>query len=513
MKLRARHVILLIPLIITLGITDDIMPADINELFDSFVRDWIKIRPESGTELGLPPEFNIPVRNDMLDDVSVKGYDLEHAFFTKYRDWLLKFDDKTITGSQQINKRVLLCFIENAIAGEKFRHYPAIVNPMFGFHNKLTTLLTEHHQIKNNKDAKDYIERLKQFNDRIDELIVQLGSREQEGIMEASFLITSYRNVISDYLKVPVEENILYISFIERLRQLKKIKAEEIRALDQEALGIIENSVYPAYQRMYDYLASMRPRADERAGVWKFPDGDEYYRYCLRVNTTTNMSPDEIHQLGLQEVKRIQDEMIEYFKILGLAGSAFTEYMNAYQELTSDRNDARFFYPPTEIGQKQTLTGYQAIIDTMEMRLDEFFEIKPRTPVAVIAVPDFKAATAGTYYQPAKLDGSTGGIFYANLSYQHQKAGMKALAYHEAIPGHHFQIALEQEIGGRNLFKALLFFTGYIEGWALYAEKIAKEYGFYSDTYSMIGYLRSELFRAVRLVLDTGIHYKKWSRD
>lgn len=518
MRLQIMHFIAAILVMIIMGAADEIMPrpaefSDIDQLFDGFAREWIAIRPESGTQLGLPPELNIPVRNDMLDDVSSKGLDLEYTFFTKYHSWLKDLDDRILTRSQRINKKTLQWYIEKAIIGDKFRDYPAIINPMFGFHNQLTTLMTEHHQIKNIKDARDYIERLKQFDERIDELITQLDSREQKGIMEASFLITSYKNVVYDYLKIPVEENILYASFSDRLKGIKKIKADEIKALEQEVLAIIKDSVYPAYQRTLDHLDGMLSRSDDRAGVWKFPEGDEYYRHCLRVNTTTTMTPEEIHQLGLQEVKRIQNEMIEYFKILGLEGGNYAEYMKAYQEMTGDYSDERFFYPPTELGQKKTLAGYQAIIDTMAMHLDEFFEIKPKTQVKVQAVPAFKAATAGTYYQPPKLDGSSGGIFYANLSYQHQKSGMKALTYHEAIPGHHFQIALEQEKCGRNLFKALLFFTGYIEGWALYAERLAKEYEFYSDTHSMIGYLRSELFRAVRLVLDTGIHYKRWSRD
>ncbi len=512
MKLRIKLLFLMM-LLVAMGITDNNMPADIEQLFTNFVIDWIKIRPETGTELGLPPELNIPLRNDLLNDVSDQGADEELAFFKKYHDQLLKFGDNTLNKSQQINKRVLLWYIKNAINGDKYRNYRAVVNPLFGFHNQLTTLMTEHHQIRNLKDAKDYIERLKQFDDQIDELITQLESREEKGIMEASFLITSYQNVISEYLNVPLEENILYTSFLAKLKQLKKVKADEIKVLDQEAQHIIKNSVYPAYQRMLDQLSAMLPRADDRAGVWKLPKGDEYYQYCLRFHTTTSMTPEQIHQLGLQEVKRIQNEMIEYFKIIGLEGESFAEYMKAYLELTSNRDDERFYYPATELGQKKTLAGYKAIIDTMAQRLDEFFEVKPRTTVDVLAVPDFKAATAGTYYQPPKLDGSAGGIFYTNLSYQHQKAGMRALAYHEAIPGHHFQIALEQELSGRNLFKALLFFTGYIEGWALYAERLAKEYGFYKDNYSMIGYLRSELFRAARLVLDTGIHYKKWNRD
>ncbi|MBE0434129.1 DUF885 domain-containing protein, partial [candidate division WOR-3 bacterium] len=170
-------------------------------------------------------------------------------------------------------------------------------------------------------------------------------------------------------------------------------------------------------------------------------------------------------------------------------------------------------FPNTEQGKAQTLRAYQAAIDTMERRLPELFSRIPRARVKVVQVPAFKESMIGTYYQPPKLDGSGIGIFYVNLSYQHSKAGIKALAYHEAIPGHHLQIALEQEAPDARFFKALFFFTGYVEGWALYAERLAGEYGFYRDTPSTIGYLRSELFRAARLVIDTGIHHRKWSRE
>jgi uncharacterized protein (DUF885 family) len=199
---------------------------------------------------------------------------------------------------------------------------------------------------------------------------------------------------------------------------------------------------------------------------------------------------------------------------LGISGSdEFSDLIAEYRTMTGDLNDARFYYSSTEEGKRQTIRAYQAIIDTIGSQLTTIFSLIPKTPVHVERVPEFKEATAGTFYQPPKLDGSSDGIFYANLSYQHFKPGMKALAYHEAIPGHHFQIALEQESPDARLFKALFFFTGYAEGWALYAENLAKEYGYYDDIHSLIGYLSSELVRAIRLVVDTGIHWKKWTRE
>jgi uncharacterized protein (DUF885 family) len=254
--------------------------------------------------------------------------------------------------------------------------------------------------------------------------------------------------------------------------------------------------------------------SDQKAGVWKLPEGDDYYQYCLRSHTTTNMSPEEIHSLGLKEVARIKVELVQQFQKLGISGSSEFKILFAkYREITGDTEDERYFFPATEEGMIQTVLAYQAIIDTTTSQLPLLFSTIPKTKVHVTRVPDYKEQAIGTYYQPPKLDGSEQGIFYANLSYQHQKSGMKTLTYHEAIPGHHLQIALEQEQAGGRPFKSLFFFTGYVEGWALYAEKLAGEYGFYQDIHSFIGYLRSELFRAVRLVIDTGIHHKMWTRD
>ncbi|MCK4232788.1 DUF885 domain-containing protein, partial [candidate division WOR-3 bacterium] len=299
-----------------------------------------------------------------------------------------------------------------------------------------------------------------------------------------------------------------------RIQNLNSLDDESKEVLYQKALDALENSVYPSYKEMSEYISSLKDKATVDAGAWKLPNGDEYYRYCLHHHTTTAMTPGEIHNLGLKEVSRIQDEIKIHFETLGISVSEkFSDLATEYRKTVSDRIDERYLYPANEEGKQQTLKDYQAIIDTMSVKLPDLFSLIPKASVRVERVPEFKEQTAGTYYQFPKLDGSSGGIFYANLSYQHFKPSMKALAYHEAIPGHHFQIAIEQGSPDFRLFKSLFFFTGYTEGWALYAEKLAKEYGFYDDIHSLIGCLWSELFRAVRLVVDTGIHYKKWTRE
>jgi len=489
-------------------------PKDIEQLFDGFFCEYIKLRPETGTELGITEQHGIKVRNDELDNVSDEAWEKLYRMYRKYSNWLPQYDRKKLTSSQWVASDVLKWFMDNELQGEQFKYHKYIINPMFGFHNQLTTLLTEHHKIETPEDAENYIKRLMKYKVKIYQLLEQLAIREKKGIIPPIFIIETFQQVLDDFVKVPYSENILFTSFKRRIKNLNTIDDESKEVLYQKALSALENSVYPSYKEMSEYISSLKDKATVDAGAWKLPNGDEYYRYCLHHHTTAAMTPEEIHNLGFKEVDRIQDEIIKLFETMGISGSEnFTDLLAEYLKITRNRSDERYFYPASEEGKQQTLKGYQAIIDTMSTKLPDMFSLIPRASVRVERVPEFKEKTAGTYYQPLKLDGSSGGIFYANLSYQHFRPNMKSLTYHEAIPGHHFQFAIEHESPDFRLFKSLFFFTGYAEGWALYAEKLGKEYGFYDNVHSLIGCLRSELFRAARLVVDTGIHHKRWSRE
>jgi uncharacterized protein (DUF885 family) len=492
----------------------DTPPEDIEVLFNGFVQEFILLSPETGTQLGLPPSYGIRVYNDRLDEVDEEAYVKLKDFYVKYRKWLEVFDRESLTPSQIVARDVLKWYLDDAITAHEYRYQRYIINPVLGFHNNLTTLMTQHHRIEDTEDAKDYIARLRQYDTMIAQLIEQIEIREKKGIIAPVFIMESFREALDDFVSMPCEQNILYTSFVTRLANLTSVDEATKQKLQEQALEAVRGVVYPAYRRMSVQTIIMHDKADDRTGLWKLPGGDEYYKYCLKHHTTTNMTSDEIHALGLAEVERIQDEMTELFKHFDIPDTgSFTDRLKAYNVIAGNWNDERFFFPATEQGIEQTLLAYQAIIDSMQERLPEMFTTVPRTPVTVQWVQKFREKTVGTYYQPPKLDGSGGGIFYMNPSYQHAKGGMKTLAYHEAIPGHHLQMVLEQELGHSRLFKTLFFFTGYVEGWALYAEKLAKEHGFYNDVYSRIGNLRSELFRAARLVVDTGIHAKKWTRD
>ena len=489
-------------------------PSDIEVLFTNFFVEYIRLKPETGTIIGIPPDWDIRVESNKLDDESAEGLDRLYALYRKYYDLLKEYDRGKISPSQRIAAEVLTWFLEGELQGEKFRNHTYIIHPMYGFHGTLISLMTEHHRISDIADAEDYVARLYRVDQKITQLLQRLESQEKIGIIPPSHIVDTYWQMLNSFVQTPYEENLLYTTFTNRIGKVESISNGTRGRLRRDCLKALEESVYPAYVKFTERVDRIRHTTNDDAGVWKLPDGDEYYRYCLRSHTTTDMTPEEIHDLGLKEVRRIQEELAQSFKKIGIKGGRnFSELLSKYMEATGNREDEQYFFPPTEDGRIQTILAYQAIIDSMRKQLPLMFSRIPQAEVHVARTPRYKEQVAGTYYQPPKLDGSEGGIFYANLARPHQKPGMKALTYHEAIPGHHLQIALEQEQSEARIFKTLFFFTGYVEGWALYAEKLAGEYGFYNDVHSRIGYLRSELFRAIRLVVDTGIHYKRWTRD
>ncbi len=277
------------------------------------------------------------------------------------------------------------------------------------------------------------------------------------------------------------------------------------------AVQLVTSDVYPAYGLFIDYFKQLDDKVSENHGVWALPDGDRLYKLAIEFFTTTDYSADYIHNMGLREVDRIQGEIMIILAAQGW--DAESGFKSAIDRLAEDE---RFYYADSDEGRQQILDDYQQIIDEISAQLDPWFEVKPSSGVEVKRVPEFKEKTApGAYYNPPAMDGSRPGVFYANL-YDIKatpKYGMRTLAYHEAVPGHHFQIAIQQELKDLPFFRRLIPFTAYSEGWALYSEYVAWEAGMQSDPFDNIGRLQAELFRAVRLVVDTGIHDKRWNRE
>ncbi|WP_392344112.1 DUF885 domain-containing protein [Pseudoalteromonas prydzensis] len=472
---------------------------------DTFNRD-VMSSPVYQTYMGIKKDY------DKWDDGSEARVQKDHqqtkddlvALNAINRDLL----DDTTKVSYDLKKQDL----EESIADFKWRYHNYPVNQMFGTHSMIPAFLINQHQISDVADAKAYISRLNGVTTVIDQLIKDLEVRADKGIIAPKFVfphvIDSSKNIIHGAPFEQGEDSTLLADFKRKVTALEIAQADK-DALITDAEKALKAAVKPSYSKLINYLAQLEKRADDRDGAWKFPDGEAFYNNALARTTTTDLTAKEIHSIGLAEVSRIHDEMREIKEKVGFKGDlkAFMQFM---------KTDKQFYLPNTEAGKQQYLDEATALIDNMKSRLDELFIVKPKADMIVKRVEAFREKAAGkAFYQQPAPDGSRPGIYYANLydmeampTYQ-----MEALAYHEGIPGHHMQIAISQELEGVPKFRKFGGYTAYIEGWGLYSELLPKEMGLYEDPYSDFGRLSMELWRACRLVVDTGIHEMKWTRQ
>ncbi len=484
-------------------------------LFRSFLdRTLLKMAfesPETLTSLGFLDAIGIKGHNAELDDESPEKADELFLELHKIHKTIKSYEDDDLDEEQRLSKEIALYLLDFAVEFEPYRNHTFPVNQLFGVQNGFPSFMDAQHQVATVADAENYISRLTKVKTKFEQTLEGLKIREKQEIFPPAFVIDRVLKEMTDFVEQPVEENILYSSLKKKLE-----KAEEIQAEDQERLlGLaaeeIKNTVHPAYQLFINYFGALADRAIFNDGIWRLPDGDKAYELALRLFTTTDYTAEQIHNIGLAEVDRIQSEIMAILQKEGYdISNGFTD---AIEGLSSD---SQFYYPDNDEGREQILVDYQTILDEIDGGLGAVFNIRPKAGMEVRRIPKFKEATApGAYYQRPSLDGSRKGMFFANL-YDIKatpKYGMRTLAYHEGIPGHHFQIAISQELEGLPFFRKMSPFTAYTEGWALYTERLAWELGFQDDPFDDIGRLQAELFRAVRLVVDTGLHYGRWSKE
>jgi len=467
--------------------------------------------PELLTMLGLLEKFGWHWHNAKLADAS-DAHEVKFLARAKNSLALLRsYRRERQSKAQLLSTDIMDWFLDDMARGEQFRHHNYPLNQMAGIQSELPNFMTTLHPLNSRLEARNYIKRLSRFGVKFDQVLEGLKIRQQKGIIPPRFVIRRVLDEMKAFTGQPAQENPLYTVFRDKIAKLN-LNPQENAAFLADAQREIERTVYPAYQKFSAYFTGLEALATTDDGVWKLPDGDAFYRYCLRSNTTTDFTPEQVHQIGLDEVRRIEAEMHAILTSLGV-----TDIQRAPQKLLEFSKEERFLYPNTDEGRAAALADYQAILDHVDKNLSPAFDVRPKAGMKVERVPEFLEKTsAGAYYQMPDMGGSRPGIFFANLRDMNEvpKFGMKTLSYHEGIPGHHFQIAIAQELSGVPFFRRLLPFTAYAEGWALYAEKLCREMGFYKDDpYSELGYLDSELFRAVRLVVDTGIHFKRWTRE
>jgi len=479
-----------------------------NELFDAIFTEGVERSPMMQTYLGIKTDY------DKWDDISEENTLKELALSKADLKRVKALDINSLDAQTKISYRLFVQRLENEIADHQWRFHNYPVNQMFGFHSQVPAFLINQHSISNIKEAKDYIARVNGSKTLILQLIEQLKLRESKGIIAPKFVfshvIRDSNNILvgAPFDKEKGENSTLLNDFESKITKLS-VSNDEKSALIGELNNALINNLKPGYEQLISYLKQLKTKADDRDGVWKFPNGDAYFKNALQRTTTTDLTSEEIHKLGLSEVDRIHDEMRVIMKKVNFKGdlNAFFNFM---------RDDKQFYYADNEAGKAKYLQEAVALIDDMEGRLDSLFLTKPKAKLKVKAVESFREKSAGkAFYQQPAPDGSRPGIYYANLYdmasmpiYQ-----MAALAYHEGLPGHHMQIAIKQELTGIPKFRKFGGYTAYTEGWGLYSELVPKEIGLYQDPYSDFGRLAMELWRACRLVVDTGIHTQKWTRE
>lgn len=481
--------------------------AGLNDFFAKEYQKEIEESPMTQTRRGMKTDYG------KWDDFSNLKYaeDLEQA--RKRMEYLEEIDTAALDEETKLSYLLFRRQVKNEIDDYKYRFYNYPIEQMHGLHAELPAFLINMHRIDSIPDAKAYISRLAGLEKVMTDIIEQLKLREQNGIIPPKFVfdrtLDASRNLIKGKpFTKSAEASTLMEDFKNKLNKLE-ISEEQKTGLVSEAENAMVDHVQPAYQNLIEFLENQQQRASEEAGVWKFPKGEDFYDIQLNRVTTTNLSAEEIHQIGLSEVARIHGEMEKIMEEVNFEGSLqdFFEFM---------KTDEQFYYENTEKGKTAYLKKAKDIINSMKAKLPELFNTMPEADIVVKAVEPFRERSAGkAFYQEPAIDGSRPGTYYANLYDMKSmpKYEMEALAFHEGIPGHHMQIAIAQELDSIPEFRKFSFYTAYTEGWGLYSEFIPKEIGFYKDPYSDFGRLAMELWRSCRLVVDTGIHAKKWTRQ
>jgi uncharacterized protein (DUF885 family) len=467
--------------------------------------------PETLTSLGFLESVGITGHNAELDDDRPEKTDALFAQMKTIKQTLQSYNDSDLDESELLSKEIAMYLLDVVSASEPYRYHNYPVNQLFGIQNGYPSFMDAQHQVNSVEDAENYISRLHKVKVKFEQNLEGLKLREQKGIIPPRFVIDRVLEEMKEFVSKPVEENILYSSLQKKLTDAEGISPDDQTRLLSLAKEEIISSVHPAYQLFINYFERVADKATNDDGIWKLPDGDIVYAQALKFFTTTDYSADYIHDIGLKEVDRIQ---LEIMAILQNENYDVSQgFTSAIESLAAEE---KFYYPDTKEGRDQILIDYQTILDEINVGLDSAFRIRPKASMKVRRIPEFKEKTApGAYYQQPSIDGSRPGMFFANL-YDIKatpKYSMRTLAYHEGIPGHHFQIAIAMELEGMPLFRRMSPFTAYTEGWALYTERLAWDLGFQDDPFDNIGRLQAELFRAVRLVVDTGIHHKRWTRQ
>ena len=503
------------------GRTDSPAPTasspDFDGWADGFAEEWVRASPQLAT------------RAQYFSDAEQDGLDRQLSMIGEW-DWtfgskaladraaqarrgleaLDRFNTASLTPQQRTSAAVIRWSLEDVVRLAEFPHYRYVFDQFNGFQLDLINALTQSHPIRRARDVENYLARLTLVAGRVDEAIAEARAAQAAGVLPPRVIIQRMIEQLDGFLKTPARENVFVTTLATRIASMKEPVSDGVRASSMSAAEkTVGEAIIPAYQRIRAMLQEQLPKATDDAGVWRLPRGPEYYAAQLATYTNTRLTADEIHAIGLREVARIEGEMDTILRQLGYSNGTVNERYRQLEAAVQPKGpgDPR----------PQILAEAEKWVRDAEKRAALIFDKTPRAPVEVRREPAFSEKTAAAHYTDPASDGSRPGIYYLPLpGPPYELVRMRSLAYHEAVPGHHFQIAMQQE-ADLPKYRRLLVFGGssaFIEGWGLYAERLADENNWYEgDPQGRLGFLQMQLLRARRLVVDTGIHAKRWTRQ
>ncbi len=484
------------------------------QIFDDASRTLFKFRAVSASLYGIPDKIAGYHYASTLEDYSPENEALFRKQMRAISQTLSQLDnnDENIAVMEDIASYYAGSEINSmGFIDSWMGHSAFILNQINGPMIDIPNNLINAHTINSLKDAKDYLNRLEQFEQLASSILAKAKKDEDSGWFPPKVIITKTTAYLQGFSKVAAAQSALVVSFNEKLDKLDSISEADKAILKQQAQKLVATVVYPAFEQLADYTKKLEDKGRQDSGIWAQPGGDKFYQYSIRRLGDTDLSADEIHRIGLNEVERITQSMDIILTAQGYNKGTVGERMVALSE------EDRFLYPNSDAGRAELLADLNNMIDEITKKMPDYFATVPPYKVEVKRIPvATQDSSAGGYYTPPTLDGSVAGIYWINLknTAANPKFDLKTLTYHEAVPGHHWQVALNLAQQELPMLRRLAPYNAYVEGWALYSEKVAAEMGLYkNDPFSDLGRLKAELFRAVRLVVDTGLHAKKWSRE
>ncbi len=491
--------------------------AQLNDILNRLSTDILKEAPEFASTLGVSEEQAGGRYIDRLTDVSRVAARRRLEAARTYLTELQGLSRDTLQGTDPVTYDVAIASLESSIDTGRFEfgggsQSPYVVTQLIGAYTQIPDFLDSRHAVTNRDEADAYLARLTAYATMLDQESAMIAEDAGNGMIPPDFCVRGGIAQLTSFANLQPANTVLVQSLARRVGAIDAIAAADKTALTTQAETIVRDQVLPAYRRQIEALNAILPRATHDAGIWSRPQGEEIYASGLKAYTTTNMTADEVHNMGVELVNSINAEMDTILKAEGMTRGTVAERMAALQR----RPDQ--LYPNTDAGRTQLLADLNTQVQEIQARMSEVCGTLARTPLEIVRVPEYiQAGAPGGYYQNGSLDGTRPGQYYINLrdTSEWPKFSLPTLSYHEGVPGHHWQISIQQEAQGLPFFRtALSFFGAFAEGWGLYAEQLADEMGVYTNNQiNKLGYLQSAAFRASRLVVDTGMHSKRWSRE